>query len=149
IGTHTVSAIYSGDASFSSSTGTLAGGQTVNTTTTVVTWINPAGGDWDTASNWIDSNNINRIPTAGDDVIVNMPNTTVTHTLAQADGLHSLSSQDPIILSGGSLTIGGPSQINASFTISGGSLILSSASLGGSGTLLNQGTLLTQGNSAI
>src|SRR5262249_42246695 len=149
VGTHAITASFSGDGNFSSSTDILAGGQTVTTASSVVTWISTTSGDWDTAGNWLDSNKVNRVPTAGDDVVITVPGITVTHGLAQADAVHSLTSQDPIVLSGGSLSVGGPSHINAAFTISGGTLLLNGSSIDGSGTLLNQGTLTVQGTSAI
>jgi RHS repeat-associated protein len=118
---------------------------TVVHATTTVTWINAAGGDWDTPSNW----DLGRVPGPGDDVVIGIPGITVTHALTRADALHSLTSQAFVSLSAGSLTIGGPSVINASFTISGGTLFLMSAILDGSGALVDQGTVVAEGSSAI
>jgi hypothetical protein len=114
-------------------------------TTTVIMWINAAGGDWDTPSNW----DLGRVPGQGDDVVINIAGITITHALARADAMHSLTSQAFISLSAGSLSIGGPSVINATFTISGGTLFLIDATLDGSGTLVNQGTVVAQGSSGI
>jgi hypothetical protein len=110
-----------------------------------VTWINAAGGDWDTPSNW----DLGRVPGPGDDVVINFPGITITHALARGDAMHSLTSQAFISLSAGSLTIGGPSVFNATFTVSGGTLFLIDARLDGSGTLVNQGTVVAEGASAI
>jgi RHS repeat-associated protein/uncharacterized repeat protein (TIGR01451 family) len=113
--------------------------------TTTVTWINAAGGDWDNPSNW----DLGRVPGPGDDVVINIPGITITHVSARADAIHSLTSQAFIMLSAGSLTIGGPSVLNATFTISGGTLFLINATLDGTGTLVNQGTVVAEGSSAI
>lgn len=112
---------------------------------TTITWINAAGGDWDTSGNW----DLHRVPSADDDVVINVAGITVTHAFARADALHRLTSQARISLSAGSLAIAGPSVINATFTISGGTLFLIHATLAGSGMLVNGGTVAAQGDSAI
>jgi hypothetical protein len=83
--------------------------------TSTITWINTAGGDWDTPSNW----DLGRVPGLGDDVVITIPGITITHASAQADAIQSLTSQAFISLSAGSLTIGGASAINATLTIAG------------------------------
>ena len=37
-------------------------------------WTNAAGGDWDTASNWVNSTNPSdqHVPTASDDAVINL-----------------------------------------------------------------------------
>jgi len=52
-----------------------------------VTWINPQGGDWDTASNW----NTQSVPGPADDVIINIPGITVT----MRSNLETLSTASP------------------------------------------------------
>src|SRR5262249_34524545 len=66
----------------------------------VINWVNTAGGDWGTASNW----DLNRIPIATDDVVINLAGITVSHT-SGSDTIRSLTSTDVLNLSGGSLTI--------------------------------------------
>jgi ELWxxDGT repeat protein len=106
-----------------------------------IQWVNPAGGDWDTASNWLDSNGVARVPGPNDVVAIGLPgqNTfTVTHSTG-ADSVYSLSSQDALVLSGGSLSIAAGSTVNNSFTLSGGTL-------GGPGSLtVNGGSTLSGG----
>ncbi len=42
-----------------------------------INWVNPAGGDWDTASNWQGG----VVPGANDDAVINEPgNVTITHS---------------------------------------------------------------------
>ncbi len=63
-----------------------------------VRWTNPAGGDWADATNW-DSGNL---PGPGDDVVIDVwGGATITHTAGQ-DSVHSLTSSNPLNLSGGS-----------------------------------------------
>jgi hypothetical protein len=84
-----------------------------------INWINPNGGDWGLAANW----DLNRVPTVGDDVGINVAVTNpITFSLA-ADTIHSLSSDDPFTLAGGSLTVAGTVQVNNTFFINGGNLI--------------------------
>src|SRR5262249_11545589 len=67
-----------------------------------VHWINPAGGDWDTASNWRDEEGVNRVPGPDDQAIIDIPGQngfTVTHSSGAADSVHRLTSQDAIVLS--------------------------------------------------
>ena len=68
-----------------------------------VTWINPAGGDWDTASNWSDD----QVPTSADAVQINISDITVTHTSNTSDAVGSLSvaSGTTLSLSSGSITV--------------------------------------------
>ena len=54
-----------------------------------VNWINPGGGDWDTASNWSSG----QVPGAGDDAVISIPGITVTHSDFATDSVHSLTSQ--------------------------------------------------------
>src|SRR5438309_402415 len=58
-----------------------------------VTWINPAGGDWDTAANWQDDQGSHRLPVSTDDVLINTAGITVVHASAPAnDEIRSLTS---------------------------------------------------------
>src|SRR6516164_9842420 len=62
-----------------------------------VTWINLAGGDWDTAANWRDDQGINRLPGPNDDTVINVAgNVTVTHSQNVTDTIKSLTASDPL-----------------------------------------------------
>jgi hypothetical protein len=102
-----------------------------------VTWINPAGGDWSVANNWLDaSTGQNRVPAAGDDVVINESQAgsiTITHTTGD-DSVNSLTSNQNIVLSGGSISIAAASEITSNLTLSGGTLA-------GAGTLTVDGNL--------
>ncbi len=105
-------------------------------------WANPAGGDWDTASNWVNSANPSdqHVPTAWDDAVIDLPDITVTHD-SGTDSVNSITSQGPIAINGGTLTIASASTINNSLTVAFNSL--SSPSSGG--MLEVNGTLAVNG----
>ncbi|HET6249366.1 MAG TPA: CARDB domain-containing protein [Tepidisphaeraceae bacterium] len=92
-----------------------------------VSWVGASSGDWDTAANWSNA----AIPTAADDVTINTsPGITVTHSTGN-DAVNSITSNNPFILSGGSLTVATTVSLTKSFTIAGG--ILSGATITGTG----------------
>ncbi len=120
----------------------------------VVNWVSPTGGDWDTASNWLDVQGVARLPGPGDDVVINLPGITVTHDRATADAIHSLTSSDPIIFSAGALALAAASTIGNDLTLSGGSitgpgdltvaglLAWSGGAMSGTGAITVQGPLV-------
>jgi hypothetical protein len=125
-----------------------------------VTWINPSGGDWDTPSNW----STDAIPGPADDVIINMPDITVTHSLPVSDSVNSLtvsSGDSTLDISNGSLALSAASSIAGSFTLSNATLSMAGdltisgptawtgGTIGGSGTLSAQGGLTLGGSGAV
>lgn len=89
-----------------------------------VTWINPAGGDWDNPANWQDqSTGQNRVPGASDDAVIDLGanNFTVTHS-AGTDAVNSLTDQAAFTMSGGSLGFGSSSVVSGPFAFTGGTL---------------------------
>ena len=108
-------------------------------------WINPAGGDWDVASNWVNSTNPSdqHVPTASDNAVIDMPDITVTHD-SGTDAVNSITSQDPIVLNGGTLSVASASTINSSLTVFFNSLTNAGATLSVNGPLAVNG-LLTLG----
>ncbi len=103
-------------------------------------WTNPAGGDWDIASNWVNSTvpGDQHVPTAADNAAIDLPDITITHD-SGTDTVNSITSQDPIALNGGSLTVNAASTINNSLTVSFNSLTNSGATLGVNGSLAVNG----------
>src|SRR5258708_17860952 len=82
------------------------------TVPSTVNWINSAGGDWDTASNWLDSStNTNHTPGTIDDAVINTSGITVTHS--------STSSVHNFTLSGATLSGAGSLVVNGQFTWAG------------------------------
>jgi hypothetical protein len=55
-------------------------------------WINAVGGDWDVASNWVNSTNPSdqHVPTSSDDAVIDISGITVTHSSNTADSVNSL-----------------------------------------------------------
>jgi len=112
-----------------------------------ISWINTSGGDWDMPANWSGS----VVPTSTDDVVINLPGITVTHG-SGTDSVNSVTSQDPILLNGGSLAIASASTINNSLTVSGATLDVTGTlsvnglfSLGFVSTLNGSGSVDTYG----
>src|SRR5665213_3408521 len=108
------------------------------------TWLGATGDGvtWSQGLNWTEGH----APQAGEDVVINLPNSGVISFDSSAGNvnIHSLSGNDPLAISGGSLTVSGnpPSPslpYSGAMTIAGGALAAS-----GSGTILNAG-----GNSAV
>ncbi len=102
-----------------------------------ITWSNPAGGDWDTGSNWTGGN----VPEASDNAVISIAlnsGATITHGQAIADSVNSLTSSDPISFSVGTLSIAGSSTISSTLTLSGGTIT-------GAGTLNVSGLLTWTG----
>src|ERR1041384_8882720 len=77
-----------------------------------------ASGDWNSSTNW----STGTLPSANDDVIIDVPaQITVTHSTG-ADTIRSLLCQESLVLSGGTLTVSNTMQVNNGFTLSGGTL---------------------------
>jgi RHS repeat-associated protein len=99
-----------------------------------VTWINPAGGDWDTASNW----DTHALPGPADDVVINGLNTgaLVTHSQNVTDTIHGLTAAAPITLAHGKLDLSGGSSTagalsdSSPFSLAGGTLRLADVQAG-------------------
>jgi hypothetical protein len=122
------------------------------TITPTISWNVNGSGFWDVASNWLDSNGIARLPTATDDVLIDRGSANPVITIRSgAQAVHSLLSAESLVLSGGSLTLSADSEIDGSFTETGGTLggagtltVTGLTTLSG-GQLLEAGTLVTQG----
>jgi hypothetical protein len=99
-----------------------------------VDWKNPAGGDWDVPANW----STGQVPGASDDVVIDLAGITVTHSSTASDSIHSLTSQDALTISGGSLSV-------ASNSVIGNNLGLLGATLTGAGTITVTGMLTWSG----
>lgn len=121
-----------------------------------VQWIAPTGGNWNTAANWQDQTTLaNRLPTAGDDVVIPDIGTigAADQTITFGGGaatIQSLTSAEKFTLNDGALlTLSGGTQ---TMSIAGAALLskagLKSATLA-SGTMftVDGGTILFGGNS--
>ena len=120
-----------------------------------VSWTGGAGdNNWDTANNWSG----NAVPGSGDDVTINVASD-IVHSQNVADSINSLTSIEPLTISGGTLSIAAASTINSTLTINGGMmsgtgavtvgglLTLTSGTISGSGAVnANGGILIDQGS---
>src|SRR5262245_3391883 len=77
------------------------------------------GGDnnWDNPANW----STNALPGSGDDVTINIA-ANVVHSDAVTDSIKSLTSNQPLTLSGGTLSIASASSTSGPLVVDGGTL---------------------------
>jgi fibronectin-binding autotransporter adhesin len=119
-----------------------------------VNWISATSGSWDVASNW----SSDRVPGAGDDVTIDKPGVTVTIS-SNVESVNSITADDPLVISGGGLTIAADSTISGPLTSSGhlttdgiltlsGNDVLTGGRIDGSGSVSNTGTLTFNGSSS-
>ena len=88
--------------------------------TTTVNWISPTSGSWDVATNWSPA----IVPGPGDDVDINVTGVTVTIS-SNVESVNSITADDPLVISGGGLTVAASSTISGGLTMTGGSLTAS------------------------
>ncbi len=124
-----------------------------------ITWTG-GGADpnlWHQSANW----DLARVPSAGDDVFIPDVESTSQITFNSASGsveVNSLSSSEPLLISGGTLAVVDSAQLHAPFTLSGGtltgagtitvaaSMVWSGGSMTGSGVTNAEGGLTIDGS---
>jgi hypothetical protein len=83
-----------------------------------VSWTGVAGdNNWDTPGNW----STDSVPGSGDDVTIDIA-ANVVHSNSVTDSINSLTSTEPLTISGGTLSIASASTIGGALTIDGGTL---------------------------
>ncbi len=83
-----------------------------------VAWTGAAGdNNWDTAANW----STDSVPGSSDDVTIAIA-ANVVHSNSVTDSINSLTSAEPVTISGGTLSIAAASTINSTLSITGGTL---------------------------
>ncbi|HEV3298069.1 MAG TPA: malectin domain-containing carbohydrate-binding protein [Planctomycetaceae bacterium] len=102
---------------------------------TTISWINPSGGNWSNPLNW----NGGQVPGPYDDVLINVPGNPTINYDQGTTSIHSLVSDDPLSIIGGSLSVDTTVQVNSTFTLAGGTLANARILPGTSG----QGLILT------
>jgi hypothetical protein len=115
-----------------------------------VTWTGGGGNNnWDTAANW----STDSVPGSGDDVTIDIA-ANVVHSDNVTDSINSLTSTEPLTISGGTLSIAAASTIDSTLSITGGTLTgtgdlsvsglvtLTSGTLSGSSALNANGGML-------
>ena len=98
-----------------------------------VNWINPNGGDWDTAANWSSGN----VPGASDDAVIPQSGLLVTHVNGNSDSVGSITSSSTLEITSGTLSIAGSSTLSA--------LIQTGGTLTGAGTVTVTGQTVWTG----
>ncbi|HVX11566.1 MAG TPA: DUF4214 domain-containing protein [Pirellulales bacterium] len=134
-----------------------------------IDWIGTTSGSWTNPANW----NLDRVPTTGDDVVINVPqNITVTLDVSGNINIDTLVCKNNLVIDGaqvssgysGTLAIAGASEIDGNFTLGGGqgemileadglltlkgSTTWSFSILTGSAGVLNEGTLSNDGTNS-
>ena len=108
-----------------------------------VDWISTTSGDWNNAANW----STESVPGPSDDVVIDVSGASPTITIDSGNqSVNSLSTNDPLVLSGGSLTVAAQSTIGGSFTLSGGTLNVGGPITLAGGSEWSGGALALQGN---
>ncbi len=121
----------------------------------IVSWTDGSG-DWSTATNWSSNPSL---PGPADNVTINTASTiTVTHSTG-SDSINSLNCNNPLMLSGGALSIAGSCQISNALMINGatvnfngaasavtGAAVFSSGAIGGTGIVNFNNLTWTWGN---
>ena len=103
-----------------------------------VSWTGKGDGTtWTQASNW--SNDA--VPTASDNVTINLSSNPTIQITTGTQSIHSLTSTDPLSISGGSLSVVASSTISGGLSMTGGSLAASGSgvSLTVTGTTTDSG----------
>ncbi len=85
-----------------------------------IRWVNDAGGEWSTASNWLDiATNLPRIPTATDDVLIDVPtDAQITFSTVETT-VNSVVSNERFQITGGRLNVTDTIQVNNTFLLRG------------------------------
>ena len=85
----------------------------------VNTWSGGVSAAWEDPANW----GRGAVPTASDDVVIDVPGTVATITVSSGtQAAHSMTTNEDLTLSGGSLSLDAPSTIGGALTLSGGTL---------------------------
>jgi filamentous hemagglutinin family protein len=80
-------------------------------------WV-AATGNWDVAANW----SLGHVPTNFETVLIDVPGSQFVTVSAGAQTARRLTSNENFVISGGSLSLGGPSTFNSSLSLLGGEL---------------------------
>ena len=119
-------------------------------------WKNASGGSWDSNINWTEG-----VPTPTDDVQISIAVTGPITITTTVESVNSITDNDPLVISGGGLTVAAPSEITGPLTLAGGTLTTpvpltlagdtqwTGGSIAGSGTINNTGTLTINSNGTL
>src|SRR5271166_2972517 len=90
-------------------------------------WASAVNGDWDVASNWVNSGNSSdhHVPTSTDDAVINQAGITITHNQSTSYSVNSISipsNASALSISSGTLSIAATSNLAGGLNLSGGTL---------------------------
>ena len=103
-----------------------------------VQWISTTSGSWDVGSNW----SADTVPGPGDDVVIDVSGASPTVTISSnVESVNSITAADPLVISGGGLTVAANSTISGGLSMTGGSLTASGSGV----TLTVTGTTTVSG----
>jgi phage baseplate assembly protein gpV len=108
------------------------------TVLSTVSWINPAGGDWSTPSNWSGDS----VPNVTQDAIINIA-VSGPITIDSASAVHSLTDTTASLNITGSLSLTAGSSVSHNVTISGSGMLASAGNLTVGGALTESGGVLS------
>ena len=94
------------------------------TASTVVRWISSTGGDWSVGSNWSGG----AVPTATDDVLIDMPTSSPITNAAATTQINSLISNQALVISGG-LQVAGTLLCDGPISVVGGNIVTGGAAI--------------------
>ncbi len=115
--------------------GTITGGVVSPTT---VEWISSSSGNWNTASDW----STGVVPSSNQEVIIDVSGASPTITISSGSmSVYSITADDPLSITGGSLTVASDSTISGGLAMTGGSLVAN----GSGATLTVSGTTIVSG----
>ena len=86
---------------------------------TTIDWTSTSSGSWDVASNW----STDTVPGPSDDVVIAVTGASPTVTISSTvESVNSITSSDPLVISGGGLTVAASSTISGGLDMTGGAL---------------------------
>ena len=111
-----------------------------------INWINPSGGNWNTASNWRDSSNVNRVPGTGDNVVIPDIGAAGADQIITfntgAVAVSSITSAEQLSVTAGTLTDNGNLAGSGQLLVAGGTFSFGGTNWNNTGSvILSNGTL--------
>jgi RHS repeat-associated protein len=127
------------------------GAAAIQSLATTISWVGTANGFWDDITNWRDTNDVSRLPTINDDVLIDIAgaNPVITvRSAAQAAEAHSLITNESFVIGangilniGGELTVQNGNSFQVGGRLSGANVLAGGTLTSGGSSFTNLGTL--------